>query len=398
MAHRSEMSAGYEGARLAIVIEIIPPYRIPVFNLLGKCLGDNLLVLFMSAQGGREWVVPASRLCFPYKVMNGVRLTGRSHDPFPRYWNPEVVRLLTDFSPTLIIIAGYHHPTSYAVWWYAKRRRSKLYLLCESTPFDKRSRRGWVEGLKWAFIRICDGYIVPGKASAAYLKSYGVDERLIVFAPNSIDTDSFPGYAPADDELLERERQRFMQEFSLPPFNLLFVGRLAPGKGADVAINVVKRLQNDGMEVGLILVGDGPLRGQLEARVQREGVRHTAFLGFKQPGEMAFCYRMGHLLIHPAESEPWGLVVNEAMTCGVPVLCSPKVGAAQDLVIEDRTGYQCQSVMEYVTRVAELMNNPPKLAEMRKRCREVAATFSPEACAEGFLRAFRRASGIGELS
>ena len=383
-----------EKAKLAIVTEIIPPYRIPVFNLLAKHLGDNLLVLFMSAQGGREWTIPFSRLHFSYKVMNGVRVTGRTYDPFPRYWNPEVVGNLKDFRPTMTVLAGYHHPTSYAVWWYAKRQRSKLYLHCESTLFDKRSQRAWVEGLKWVFIRTCDGYIVPGKASTEYLKSYGVDEQLIFVAPNSIDTDSFPGTTLADGGLLECERQRFTQDRGLPAFNLLFVGRLAPGKGADVVIDIVKRLQNDGLNVGLILVGDGPLRGQLEAVVQRENIRYTAFLGFRQPAEIASYYRMSELLIHPSESETWGLVVNEAMTCGVPVLCSPNVGAAQDLVIEDQTGFTCSSLNDYTTRIVELMANPDRLADMRRRCREVAARFSPEACTEGFLRALARASEI----
>ena len=199
------MVTGYKRARLAIVMEIIAPYRIPVFNHLARCLGDDFLVLFMSAQGGREWTVPVSRLRFRYKLMNGIRLAGGPTDPFPRYLNLDAIRHLKDFAPTLTVIVGYHHPTSYAVWWYAKRWGSKLHLLCESNPLDKRSRRIFSESIKWAFIRTCDGYIVPGKASAAYLKSYGVDEKLIFFAPNSVDTEFFAGFGEADSELIERE-------------------------------------------------------------------------------------------------------------------------------------------------------------------------------------------------
>lgn len=373
--------------KLAIVMEVIAPYRIPVFNHLAKCLGDSFLVLFMSNQGGREWVVPVSRLQFPYKVMNGIRIAGRTSNPFPRYWNPGVMRHLAEFAPALTVVVGYHHPTSYAVWWYAKRSRSKLYLLCESNSFDRRSRRSWAEGLKWVFIRTCDGYIVPGKASAAYLKWYGADEKFVFFAPNSIDTESFPGPAQIDDDVLRHRRECFKQEWSLPTFNLLFVGRLAPEKGVDVVIEVVNRLQKEGIEIGLILVGDGPLRGLLEAMVKREGVRHAVFLGFKQTEELAFYYRLGDLLIHPARSEPWGLVVNEAMTYGLPVLCSPNVGAAQDLVVEGRTGYICESPLDYVRRIRHLVGDPVRLSTMGEECRTRAASFSPEACAEGFLKA-----------
>lgn len=392
MASRFELASDSGKAKLAIVMEVVAPYRIPVFNRLAEHLGNNLLVLFMSARGGREWEIPFSQMRFPYKVMRGLEFVGRSPNPFPRYWNREVITLLRRFAPTLTVIVGYHHPTSYAVWWYAKLWGSKLYLLCESNMFDHRSRRMWVEGIKKIFIRTCDGHIVPGRASRAYLKSYGVDEKKIFLTPNSIDTDTFVGRTPSDGDHFRSERQRFQEEWDLPAFNLLFVGRLASEKGVPIAIEVVKRLQDMGVEAGLIVVGDGVLRGELEAMVQREGVRHTIFLGFKRPGELAFYYRMADLLIHPAESEPWGLVVNEAMTYGVPVLCSPHVGAGQDLVIEDQTGYICNSPVEYVQKIHHLLNNPAHLLAMRECCRQLAASFSPEACAEGFLNAFRSVS------
>ena len=390
MVSHSEPATDCMSARLAIVIEIIAPYRIPVFNFLAEQLGENFLVLFMSMDGGREWSVPVSRLRFPFKVMKAIQLPGQSYNPFPRYWNPKVGRYLDDFAPTLTVISGYHHPTSLAVWWYAKRSRSKLYLLCESTSFDKRSKRLLPEVVKRAFIRTCDGHIVPGRASAAYLRSYGVDENLILFAPNSLDIESFPACAATAAEFFDRERECFRQTLGLPAFNLLFAGRLAPGKGAGVAIEVAKRLQRDGVEVGLIILGDGPLREQLEAMVQADGVRNAVFLGFKQPGEMTVYYRMADLLIHPAESEPWGLVVNEAMTCGVPVLCSPNVGAAADMVHDGETGYTCHTPEQYVRRIRELLEHPGRLRHMQDRCRQVAGEYSPQACAAGFLAALQK--------
>jgi glycosyltransferase involved in cell wall biosynthesis len=97
----------------------------------------------------------------------------------------------------------------------------------------------------------------------------------------------------------------------------------------------------------------------------------------------------------PSTSEPWGLVVNEAMTCGIPVLCSPKVGAAQDLVIEDSTGFQCESVKDYEWHIRKLISNRSKLADMGRNCREVIKNFSPQTCANGFVNALKRVSCTG---
>jgi glycosyltransferase involved in cell wall biosynthesis len=252
-----------------------------------------------------------------------------------------------------------------------------------------------VESVKKAFIRSCDGYVVPGRASLAYLKSYGVDEKDIVLAPNAIDTELFSTDGSAQKELIEQERALFKKERFLPEFNLLFVGRLSPEKGFPTVLEVLERLQASGLNVGLIVLGDGLYRSKYEALVMEKGLKHVLFLGFKQPRELPYFYRLGDLLIMPSTSEPWGLVVNEAMSCGIPVLCSPKVGAAQDLVIEDSTGFQCESAEIYESHIKELVENPFKLKDMGKNCREIIKKFSPQACADGFANAFRKASSSG---
>jgi glycosyltransferase involved in cell wall biosynthesis len=338
--------------------------------------------------------VPFSRIHFDYEILNGWALFGKRSGGFPRFCNPGVVRALHRFRPSLIVLGGYQHPTSYAVWWYAKKSGTKLYLWCESNLNDHRSRPFLVEYLKKAFIRSCDGYVVPGKASLAYLKSYGVDEKDIVLAPNAIDTYFFSDDASEQKGQIEQERALFKKVWSLPKFNLLFVGRLSPEKGFPFALEVLERLQAAGLDVGLIVVGDGPFRSKYEALAMGKRLKHVLFLGFKQPRELPYYYRLGDLLIMPSTSEPWGLVVNEAMSCGIPVLCSHKVGAAQDLVIEDLTGFQCESVEVYESHITKLVGNPLKLKEMGQNCREVIKKFSPQACADGFAKAFRKVSSL----
>jgi glycosyltransferase involved in cell wall biosynthesis len=382
-------------SRLAVVTEIISPYRIPVFNSIGERLGNRFKAFFMGVTTScRLWEVPFSRMHFDYEVLTGWALFGKRREGFPHFWNPGITRALHRFRPSLIVLGGYHHFTSYAVGWYAKKSRTKLYLWCESNLNDHRSRSFLIEHIKKAFIRSCDGYVVPGRASLTYLKSYGVDQSAIILAPNAIDTELFSAYESADKEQIDRERALFKKEWSLPEFNLLFIGRLSPEKGFPVGLEVLARLQGAGIDVGLIVVGDGPCRQKYERLTLEKRLKNVVFLGFKQPYNLPYYYHQGDLLIMPSVSEPWGLVVNESMTCGIPVLCSPRVGAAPDLVIEDKTGYQCKHVSDYVVHIRELLSNPSKLSEMKNTCREIATNFSPQACADGFLSALRRVSVI----
>ena len=397
MPPKSEMATDFSkfSGRLAVVTEIISPYRIPVFNCVSEMLGNRFKVFFMTVTtSSRLWEVPLSRIRFDYEIVKGRVLFESLSGEFPRFWNPNILKALHRFRPSVIVLGGYHHLTSYAVWWYAKKSGTKLYLWCESNLNDHRSRPFWVEYLKKAFIRSCDGYIVPGKASLTYLKSYGVDDKNIILAPNAIDTELFSTDGSGQNELIEQERALFKKERSLPDFNLLFVGRLSPEKGFPTVLEVLERLQGSGLNVGLIVLGDGPCRSKYETLAMGKRLKHVLFLGFKQPRELPYYYRLGDLLIMPSTSEPWGLVVNEAMTCGIPVLCSPKVGAAQDLVIEDSTGFQCESVEVYESHIKELVGDPLKRKGMGKNCREIIKKFTPQACADGFANAFRKVSSL----
>ena len=177
-------------------------------------------------------------------------------------------------------------------------------------------------------------------------------------------------------------------------FNVLFVGRLSPEKGFPMVVEVVGALQAQGLEVGLLVVGDGPLRREYETLVSDRRLRHVLFFGFVQQAELPFYYGQADVLMVPSDSEPWGLVVNEAMACGLPVLCSRAVGAGYDLVKDGMTGYRCGDAMEYVVPLRSMFGDPQSRKAMSEKCREAIAAYSPGACAEGFLGALRALSRV----
>ncbi len=377
----SLQTAHPNAGKLTVVTEIIAPYRIPVFNRIAERLGENFKVFFMSATcSGRQWEIPYSKIKFNYEVLRGVNLNFRSKRPNPTYWNPGIGAALKRFGPDSIVIGGYHHLSSYLVWRYAKLNSARFFLWCESTVHDQHSNRFWVQKLKRAFIRSCDAYLVPGTASIDYLKSQGATNDFFN-APNSVDDELF-----GSDSHSEEERSAFRQKFNLPQFVILFVGRLSPEKNIPLALNAIRNVQIKGLQVGFVVLGDGPYRKQYEAQAKQLGVEHIRFLGFQEQEQLPDYYRNSDLLILPSESEPWGLVVNESLGCGLPVLSSKKVGCAPDLIIEGQTGYTCTTISDYEARIVELFHHPDHLVQMRNHCRAHISNFTPEHSATGFLK------------
>jgi glycosyltransferase involved in cell wall biosynthesis len=372
--------------KLMVLTEIVSPYRIPVFNCLADSLGQGLKVLFMGkTSSNRRWRVPTEAIRFDYEVLKGFRFRGPSWlKGFDRFVNPGVCAAIRRFRPSLLVIGGYHHPTSLLALRCANRESIPVYLWSESTDRDWRSGSRMVERVKRAFVRRCDGVLVPGAASRTYIERYTAPDQPIETAPNSAESPDFSAGLGA----AEGERAATRRRWGLEGFTAIFVGRLSREKGLARALDVLEICRHDGLDATLLVVGDGPERRRHETSARRLGIR-AVFTGFAQPRELPALYAAADVALVPSESEPWGLVVNEAMACGLPVLCTMEVGSGKDLVEDGRTGYRCATVTELAARMRELAVNEQLRAAIGKQCREMAARFSARECADGFLRALR---------
>ncbi|MHC5730029.1 MAG: glycosyltransferase, partial [Nostoc sp.] len=144
----------------------------------------------------------------------------------------------------------------------------------------------------------------------------------------------------------------------------------------------------------LVLVGDGPLRDSLEAEVDQLGIaERVRFLGLVNYSRLPEVYVSSDLLVHPAEWEPYGLPVNEAMVCGVPVVVSDRVGAGYDLVQEGITGFTYPSgdVDALASILQKTLGDQETLKQMGRYATERMKTWSSRENAEGTVDAIEKA-------
>jgi glycosyltransferase involved in cell wall biosynthesis len=375
--------------RVLILSEIISPYRIPVFNALAQHERVDLHVVFLSETdaGLRQWPVYKDEIQFSYEVLPSARFrAGKSS----LILNWKLRACLKKFAPDAIICGGYNYVASWEALWWAKNRDVELILWSESNRHDARTGLEWVESLKAYFLSCCDRFVVPGKASSEYLQSLGADAETISMAPNAVDNDWFRRQA---DSIRGRERERqteFPDQLGLPGRFLLFVGRLVAEKGVFDLLHAYDQLEADTRSsVGLVFAGDGPSRAELEWHAQSVSPGTICFPGFLHREDLAAVYALADALILPTHSDTWGLVVNEAMACGLPIIVTNVAGCSSDLVDDGWNGYvvppqhpeELSMAMDALTRDADLRQ------KMSARSWQRILEYSPEACADGLAAA-----------
>lgn len=300
-----------------------------------------------------------------------------------------VWRRLQQLRPSAVLVPGYYTLPALAAAIWARLHRKRSILMSETTREDYR-RLWWKECLKRLIVRtLFDCGIAGGKPHVRYLRELGFPQRRIARFYDVVDNRF---YQRAADEAHRSPGLRL--GLGLPPEYFLYVGRLAPEKNITGLVEAFARYRSVAGKWSLVIVGDGPQRNQLERQCASLGVAgHVKFAGLKTASETTPYYAFAKCFILPSTREPWGLVVNEAMASGLPVLVSERCGCAEDLVDPRRNGFLFNPTrdgdltgrMMYMSTLDQAA-----LDAMGRRSREIIAVYSPEQWASEVARIVER--------
>ncbi|MCX6215720.1 glycosyltransferase family 4 protein [Spirosoma sp.] len=295
------------------------------------------------------------------------------------------------YRPDVIHLTGYYDPAQLTLLLWAKANGIRVVMQNESTASDHQ-RGGWKEQFKRWFFRQCDGFFCFGSQSADYLLQLGVPPAKILLRKNAVDNNALRSVY----EKTLPNRESIRQAMELRAKNFIFVGRLIQAKNLPVLLDAfsqaLQRTVNPSVW-GLILLGDGtehePLVEQISALTLSNEV--TILPGrpwFRVPEVLA----LSDVLVLPSRSEPWGLVVNEAMACGLPVIVSDHCGCVKDLVHHEKNGFvfdpdQPAQLTQYLLR---FMDGTVNVRQMRQFARESIEPYAPEVVAKEMLDGFRK--------
>lgn len=370
--------------RLVIITEIISPYRIPLFNTLAQRADIDLYVIFLAETdpGLRQWKVYKDEIRFSYQVLRSWR---KQIGRYNCLLNAGIGTALESTRPDAILCGGYNYLASWQALSWARSRSIPFFLWSESNLQDFRSGRAVVELLKAEFIRQCTGFVVPGKAAREYLRVHGIKEGKIFTAVNAIDNDLFAQAA----ECARQNAGHIRNDLGVPDRYFLFAGRLVAEKGVFELLSAYAKLEDTlRRQVGLVFVGDGAARQALEAAACSVTPGTIQFAGFAQRDQLAAYYALAEMLILPTYTDTWGLVVNEAMASGLPVILSRAAGCGADLITENWNGriVPSQDAPALACAMSSLANQPDLCARMGANSRTRILDYSPQKWCEGIVR------------
>lgn len=370
--------------KLVIITEIIAPYRIPVFNGLAQRSEVGLHVIFLSENDPtlRQWRVYEDEIRFHYDVLPSWR---RRLAGYNVLLNRGMRSALSRTAPDVVLCGGYNYMASWAAAYWARSHRVPLLLWSESTAFDLRRRYRAVELVKTHFLSLCTAFVVPGISSLNYLKELGIEEQRISTAPNAVDNLLFSKLA----ESARQHQAQVQARRHLPDRYFLYVGRLVKEKGVFDLVDAYAQLKPEmRSKLGLVFVGDGPDRQELMTRASK--ISGTIqFLGFAHREELPEIYALAEALIFPTHSDPWGLVVNEAMACSLPVVVTTVAGCTLDLVQNGWNGFVVppSNASQLAIAMENLASDSALRVQMGRRSRERIESYSPAAWANGVVKA-----------
>ncbi len=293
-------------------------------------------------------------------------------------------RRLNRLSPEVVLVPGYYTAPGLAAALWGKLKGRRTVLMTESTEGDHKRRAG-KEALKGLVIRLLFDWAVAGGAPhRRYLERLGFPPERIAGFYDVVDNAFFRHQSQAI-----RKHSRAV-DFDLPEQYFLYVGRLAAEKNVVGLLESYLEYRKAGGRWSLVFVGDGPERQPLERVASRSKfVRDIYFPGLRTTAELPQFYAFAGCFVLPSTREPWGLVANEAMAAGLPVIISRRCGCAEDLLAEGENGCSFDpgllgDLTSCLTAVSAL--DRTSLLDMGRRSQEIISRFSPEAWAAEVAR------------
>ena len=304
------------------------PYRVSFFNELGKYC--ELKVLFekrTSDERDDSWCE------YTFNNFDGIILKGKNINDYTAFC-PEVLKYLKKATYDHIIVTNFTDPTGMIAIEYMRIMKIPYWL--ESDGGFAKDGKGVKERIKTHFIKGAELYLSTGEAHSEYYIKYGANQNRIQLYPFSSVFDSEVLSDPID--VLNKTKLR--EELLIYEEKVIVaVGQFIYRKGFDILLNACINLKGN---VGIYFIGGIPTEEYLEI-VKKNDLGHVHFIDYRCKNEILKYYQIADVFVLPTREDIWGLVINEAMCCGTPVVSTRQCGAALELIDNGKNGYIVES-------------------------------------------------------
>lgn len=291
-----------------------------------------------------------------------------------------------------VVLHGHHYAANFIAMAAAKSAGIPVLMRCETHL--KLSRKGIKHVLRKAILsalyKACDAFLAIGDANKEFYMAIGVPEDKISIAPYAVDNARFAASSNFNED--ERRGLRYSLGISNERPAILYASKLQRRKHPDALVRAAQQLASEGVAFDLVIVGSGEMEGELRKLVAEEGPVNTRFLGFVNQNHLPKILGACDVFVLPSEEEPWGLIVNEAMCAGLPVVVGADVGCVPNLVRhgENRFLVQPADTRGIAAAVRRIVTDPQLALKMSSSSREIISTWGFEQCLDGLRQSLAR--------
>ncbi|MGA0560260.1 glycosyltransferase family 4 protein [Larkinella sp. VNQ87] len=338
--------------RLSFYTNIPTPYQQDFFKALAEYF-DLTVVYYAQTEKGRQWTINNEDKSYQVSFLNDTLMAKAIQNKIKDYhFSWSIIRqVLTDRSDYIILSGAYWIPNTMVALPILKAKGKVVSFLGErlqvpKTKIQKHLKSFVLLPLKLGINRL----LLGGKNAIDTYSEFGFNLPY-AFIPYNIDVCRF------DKNYLNKQKIISLQlkYKSQGEFLLLSSGSLDYRKNMESLVRVVKKINGP---IGLIIIGDGPNRSALENEVA--DVKNIHLAGFVQADELPYYYAIADAFVFASRYDGWGVVINEAIAAGLPVVSSNQVGAAQEWIKDGLNGYICDATNEesFKTAIETLLNAP----------------------------------------
>lgn len=364
-------------------------YRIPVYEALSDRLGGRLTVIYNADY------VP-DRCCEKITRALGSRAKGLRGEMALRWMKADsftnhglripyqrgLIGAVLAEEPDVLISDGFFQWT-YAALFIRATRRIPHVMCYEKTCHTERNAQWYRTAYRRFVMRWIDGMCCNGSLCAEYTQRLGCPADRITYGHMVADVE---GLRRRADDVTDAQIQAFRSRFSLRGVVFLYVGRLIRLKGLQELLAAWNCLGDD--EAGLLIVGDGPQRGELERLCRERRLANVQFAGAADYDELAVYYRSADVFTIPTLEDNWSLVVSEAMACGLPIMCSVYNGCWPELVSsENGWTFDPLDTEQTLSVLREVLAARSRFEAMGEASERLVADYTPATAAQQIARA-----------
>tara|TARA_A100001015_G_scaffold273830_1_gene329654 strand:+ start:5349 stop:6530 length:1182 start_codon:yes stop_codon:yes gene_type:complete len=309
------------------------------------------------------------------------------------FWSlivPQIWKEIRQSDYDVIWLHGYNFAAYLVAFLAAKSKGIKIFFRGESHLMLKRGflKKTFHTIFCKIFFRYVDAFLAIGTANKKYYKSLGVSDKDIFLVPYTIDNSRFR----IDKDHVQNKIKELKTEIGLSQHpTIIFSSKFMERKRPHDLLEAAKILQEKNYEFNILFVGSGELETTLNELVKKNNLQNIFFKGFVNQSSLPLYYAACDIFVLPSINEPWGLVINEVMSCGLPVVVADGIGAADDLVQDGINGFIFEPLNPHdlAKKLKLLLQNNSLRQEMSKQSSIIMNSWSYFECAEGVHNACR---------